>query len=129
VHDGVAISFLVAGGVVAVVIALLLRTRLPAVVVALTLLACGVALAVGGLLLLDDVSPTEWVVTVAAMAFLAPAHVRVVLGPFGPKAGASPTVQEFGEGKPRPTGRESGEGKPRPTGRESGEGKPRPTAT
>ena len=76
---------LVTGSVVASITAFMLRTRLPGPIVALVLLACGVALGVGGLTVQDEVSTTEWVLAPLAMAALAPVHVRVVLGPFGPR--------------------------------------------
>jgi hypothetical protein len=37
------------------------------------------------MLLQPDPSTGEFVVAVAALAFLVPAHVRIVLGPFGPQ--------------------------------------------
>jgi hypothetical protein len=83
VSDAAGIAFMVAGGAVALVTAFLFRTRLPAVVVALVLLGCGVALGIGSLAVQDDVSTTEWVLVPLLMSVLAPAHVRVVLGPFG----------------------------------------------
>jgi SHS2 domain-containing protein len=57
---------------------------LPAAVVGIVLLGSGVALGIGALTVQDEVSTTEWVVVPLLMSVLAPAHVRVVLGPFGP---------------------------------------------
>jgi hypothetical protein len=92
-HDGVGIALIVGGAVVALATAFLLRTRAPGAVVAAVLAACGVALGVGASLVQDHVSTTNWVLTIALLAFLVPAHVRVVLGRFGP-----------GGDKPRPAG-------------------------
>jgi hypothetical protein len=83
-HDGVGIALIVAGAVVALATAFLLRTRVPAFLVAVVLAVCGVALGVGVLLVQDHVSTANWILTVALLAFLVPAHVRVVLGRFGP---------------------------------------------
>ena len=83
-HDGWGIALLVAGGVVGLATALLLRTRVKAALVATILVLCGAAVGVGAALVQDHVSITNWVVTVALATILIPAHVRVVLGPFGP---------------------------------------------
>ena len=76
---------LVAGAAVGVVTALVLRTRVPGAVVLVVLVLCGVTLASGGLLVLDHVSTTNIVLTEILLAVLVPAHVRVVLGSFGPR--------------------------------------------
>ncbi|HEX5948665.1 MAG TPA: hypothetical protein VFZ45_03785 [Actinomycetota bacterium] len=72
----------VAGGLV---VAFVLRNVLPAPVVTVALAACGVGIAWGGMLLRDD--PPTWEVVAAAvlLAGLVPAHVRIVMGPFGPR--------------------------------------------
>jgi xanthosine utilization system XapX-like protein len=82
-HDAVGIALIVAGSVVGVVTAFVLRTRWPAPAVAVVLTACGVAIGAGALLVMRHVSATNWAVTIVLMAFLVPAHVRVVLGPLG----------------------------------------------
>jgi hypothetical protein len=64
--------------------AFLLRTRLPAVAVTALLTATGAGIAGGGLLLRSDPTPVEIVATVVVLSILLPAHVRVVLGRFGP---------------------------------------------
>jgi len=73
-----------ASAAVAIVTALLLRRRLapPAVMVLLAL--AGAGLGWGGMLIQPDPSTLELVAAVAMLAFLVPAHVRIVLGPFGP---------------------------------------------
>ena len=44
----------------------------------------GAALAAGALLVQPHASAADWVVAVGAMIVLAPTHIRIVLGPFGP---------------------------------------------
>jgi hypothetical protein len=73
-----------ASAAVAIVTALLLRRRLaPLAVIGLLALA-GAGLGWGGMLIQPDPSTVELVAAVAMLAFLVPAHVRIVLGPFGP---------------------------------------------
>lgn len=83
-HDGAGIALIVAGTVVAVPTAFLLRTRAPGPLVATVLTLCGLALGAGALLVQDHVSTTNWVLTLVLLSFLVPAHARIVLGPFGP---------------------------------------------
>jgi hypothetical protein len=63
----------------------LLRTRLPGPVVMLLLSASGAAVGWGGMLLRPDPSVGEFVAAVVALAVMVPAHVRIVLGRFGPR--------------------------------------------
>lgn len=65
--------------------AFLLRTRAPGWMVAALLAASGAALAWGGMLLRPDPETAEVVFGAAAMSVLVPVHVRIVLGPFGPR--------------------------------------------
>ena len=57
--------------------------RLPAAASFAVIGACGVGLAVGGLLVQDDVGTASWVVAVVALGVLAPVHARLVFGPPG----------------------------------------------
>ena len=66
-------------------LAFVLRNRLPAAVVAAGLVACGAGIAWGGMLLRDDPPAAEVVAAVVVLGALVPAHVRNVLGPFGPR--------------------------------------------
>ena len=68
----------------ALLTALLLRRRIAPEVGAAILLLAGAGIGWGGMLLQPDPSTAEFVAAVALLAFLVPAHVRVVLGPFGP---------------------------------------------
>jgi hypothetical protein len=49
------------------------------------LVAAGAGIGWGAMLLQPDPSPGEFVAALAILAVLIPAHVRVVLGPFGPR--------------------------------------------
>lgn len=69
--------------------AFVLRTRAPGWMVAALLGASGAALAWGGMLLRPDPETGEVVLGAAAMSVLVPVHVRIVLGPFGPRSGSS----------------------------------------
>jgi hypothetical protein len=81
----VGVALVAGSGVLALLTALVLRTRLSAVVVAALLTPAGAGLAGGGLLMRADPSPAEIVATVVVLTILVPAHARVVLGPFGPR--------------------------------------------
>jgi hypothetical protein len=61
-----------------------LRTRLPRTVVDALLAAEGAGLAVGGLLLIDDVGTASWIAGPAALAILTPLHVRALFAGEGP---------------------------------------------
>jgi hypothetical protein len=73
-----------ASAAVAIVTALLLRRRLAPRAVMVLLALAGAGLGWGGMLIQPDPSTLELVAAVAMLAFLVPAHVRIVLGPFGP---------------------------------------------
>jgi hypothetical protein len=74
-----------AGAAVALTTALLLRDRVHAAAVLPLLVLAGASVGWGGMLLQDAPSPGEFVAAVALLAILVPAHVRIVLGPFGPR--------------------------------------------
>lgn len=52
----------------------------------IALAGAGAALGAGGMIIRPDPSTGEVVLAVALMTLLVPAHVRFVLGPFGPGA-------------------------------------------
>jgi hypothetical protein len=87
-HHGVGIALIVASSLVGLAFAFVLRRKAPAPFVAAVLAGCGLALGAGALFELRHVSATNWTVTLVLMTFLVPAHVRVVLGPFGPSGEA-----------------------------------------
>jgi hypothetical protein len=69
------------------ILATVLRRRLGAPVVVALLAASGAAVAAGALLLQTrGAGPVEWAVAVGFLSFVAPAHARIVFGPFGPGA-------------------------------------------
>jgi hypothetical protein len=79
-------AWLVVGGAaLAVVTSFGLRTRVPAPAVAALLAASGAAIGWGGMLLQTDPPVAQTVFTVVTLAVLVPFHVRVVVGPFGPR--------------------------------------------
>lgn len=67
-----------------------LRTRAPAWIVAELLAVAGVGIGAGGMLYQPAPSIGEFAAAVVALAILVPAHVRIVLGPFGPAARGKP---------------------------------------
>ena len=70
---------------VATIVALLLREKLASVLVLVALGSAGAGIGWGGMLIQPDPSPGEFVAAVAMLTVLVPAHVRIVLGPFGPR--------------------------------------------
>lgn len=80
------LSLVIAAAAAAVLTAFLLRPRAPAPLSIPLMTAASAALAYGGMLLREDPSTPEVVLAVLAMAVLGPAHVRIVLGPYGPRA-------------------------------------------
>lgn len=74
-----------AAAAVALLDTFVLRERLPPAVTIPLMVAASAALAWGGMLLQDDPSAFEVVLAVAAMAVMGPLHVRIVLGPYGPR--------------------------------------------
>ena len=83
-----------------VVTALWLRTRLPAVTVAVLLAAAGAALGWGLMLLRTDPSVGEAVAAIVLLGILVPAHVRIVLGRFGPAGAGEPSPATAPEPRP-----------------------------
>lgn len=69
----------------ALLTAFVLRGRAPSWAVAVLLALSGGVLAWGGMLLRSDPGPGEVFLGVAVMSVLVPMHVRIVLGPFGPR--------------------------------------------
>jgi hypothetical protein len=84
VHETLGIVLIVAASALLLAVALVLRPRAPAAVGMLLSGVGGAALSAGALFVQPHASAADWAVAVGAMAFLAPVHIRVVLGPFGP---------------------------------------------
>ena len=74
----------------AVFTAFVLRTRVAAMLGVALLAAAGAGVGWGGMLLQPDPSGFEFVLAIALLALLVPAHVRIVLGRFGPSARGEP---------------------------------------
>lgn len=74
-----------AAAAVALLVTFVLRTRLPAPVTIPLMVAASSALAWGGMLLQGDPPAYEVVLAVVAMAVMGPLHVRIVIGPYGPR--------------------------------------------
>jgi hypothetical protein len=70
--------------------AFVLRARVPATVGILLLALAGAAFGWGVMLLRPAPSVGEWIAAVGLPAVLTPAHVRIVLGRFGPAARGTP---------------------------------------
>jgi hypothetical protein len=87
--DPLGVSLAIAGAVAALVVALFLRTALSSGLVAVLLAISGIILGAGSLLVQERADTADWFVTLSLLALLVPAHVRIVLGPFGAR-GASP---------------------------------------
>ena len=83
-HAGVVL--LVSSSALMALTAFVLRTRVPAAMGVLLLAAAGGAFGWGVLLLQPDPSVGESVAAVGLLTILTPAHVRIVLGRFGPSA-------------------------------------------
>jgi len=84
VYETLGIALICAASALLLGVALGLRPRAPAAVGLLLSGLGGAALAAGALLVQPHASAADWVVAVGAMIVLAPTHIRIVLGPFGP---------------------------------------------
>ena len=80
-----ALSLTLASAALALLGAFVVRRRLPAMLVTAVLAVAGAGLGYGVMLLQPDPSTGELVAAVFLLTVLVPAHVRIVLGPFGPK--------------------------------------------
>jgi hypothetical protein len=81
----VGVVLIVVGALGVVVCGFRLRTKLPAPVVFVLIAGFSVLLTAGALVVQDRTTTADWIVALTAMALLGPAHVRVLLGPFGPR--------------------------------------------
>ncbi len=79
------VALIAASAALALVGAFVLRRRLPTPAVAIVLALAGAGLGVGGMLLQPDPSTVEIAAAVTILTVVVPAHVRIVLGPFGPR--------------------------------------------
>jgi hypothetical protein len=85
VHTGTGIVIIVAAAALLILSALVLRPRVPGWVTDILAALCGVAVAIGGLLLLHhDVSTASWIAAPVLLALASVAHIRVLFGGAGP---------------------------------------------
>ncbi len=80
---GAGVATIVGASALGLLTVFLLWRRLPAAAAFAVMAVCGVGLAVGGLLVQDDVGTASWVVAVVALGVLTPVHARLVFGPPG----------------------------------------------
>jgi hypothetical protein len=83
VWTGSGVATIVGASALGLVTVFGLWRRLPAAAAFAAVTACGVGVAVGGLLVQDDVGTASWVVAVLALGVVAPVHARLVFGPPG----------------------------------------------
>jgi hypothetical protein len=101
VHTVLGVTLIVGASVALVAAAFVLHPRAPGAVTAGVAVVAGVALASGALLVQPRASSADWAVALGAMALLAPAHVRVVFGPFGRSGPAGPSGPSGGVARVR----------------------------
>jgi hypothetical protein len=80
VSTGAGVATIVGASALGLLTVFVLWRRLPAAAAFAVIAACGVGLAVGGLLVQDDVGTVSWVVAIVALGVLAPVHARLVFG-------------------------------------------------
>jgi len=83
VSTGAGVATIVGASALGLLTVFLLWRRVPAAAAFAVMAVCGVGLAVGGLLVQDDVGTASWVVAVVALGVLTPVHARLVFGPPG----------------------------------------------
>lgn len=77
---GAGVATIVGAGALGLLTVFVLWRRLPAAAASAVIAACGVGVAVGGLLVQHDVGTASWVVAVVALGVAAPVHARLVFG-------------------------------------------------
>ena len=80
---GLGVATILVSSALGLLTVFVLWRRVPAGAAFALTAACGVGVAVGGLLVQDEVGPASWVVSVVALGVLAPVHARLVFGPPG----------------------------------------------
>ena len=80
---GAGVATIVGASALGLVTVFGLWRRLPAAAAFAAVTACGVGVAVGGLLVQDDVGTASWVLAVVVLGVLTPVHARLVFGPPG----------------------------------------------
>jgi hypothetical protein len=77
---GLGIALLVAGALLTLLVYLVLWRRVRPAVAFASIIACGIVLGAGALLVQDGVSSIEWALTLAVLSALGPLHGRLVFG-------------------------------------------------
>jgi hypothetical protein len=83
VSTGAGLATIAGASALGLLTVFVLWRRVPAATAFAVIAACGVGLAVGGLLVQDDVGTASWVVASGALGVLTPVHARLVFGPPG----------------------------------------------
>lgn len=78
------IAILLAASALAVVTAGWLRASLPRLAMDAMMAVAGAGIGVGGLMMLDDVGTSSWIVAPVVLAVIAPLHVRALFSGEGP---------------------------------------------
>ena len=84
VDDVVGLAVIAASAVLLIATAFVVRRRIATAAVDALLGGAGAGLAVGGLLLVDDVEAASWIVAPVALAALTVVHVRAMFAGSGP---------------------------------------------
>jgi hypothetical protein len=79
-NAGVGLALIVAGSLLALLIAIGLWRRLPGPAALALLAAAGVIVGTGALLVQDDPGPGDWALTLLVLGLLTPLHGRLVFG-------------------------------------------------
>lgn len=80
---GAGVATIVGASALGLLTVFVLWRRVPAAAAFALTASCGVGVAVGGLLVQDDVGTASWVVAIVALGVVTPVHARLVFGPPG----------------------------------------------
>jgi hypothetical protein len=83
-HPVAGVVVIVVGSVLALLVGGWLRTTLPRAATDALMALAGVLIAVGGLLMLDDVNTASWIAGPVMLAVIAPLNVRALFARGGP---------------------------------------------
>ena len=83
VSTGAGVATIVGASALGLLTVFVLWHRVPAAAAYALTVVWGIGVAVGGLLVQDDVGVASWVVAVAVLGAIGPLHARLVFGPPG----------------------------------------------
>jgi hypothetical protein len=83
-HPAAGIAVIVVGGALALLVGGWLRRTFPPAAVDALMALAGALIAVGGLLMLDDVNAASWIAGPVMLAVIAPLNVRALFARGGP---------------------------------------------